>query len=260
MRGYIVLSVNVLRGVRGVYEVALVMGDPDRVSMFSKLLDSYVRVFDKRGILVVNGSYKGLNITLASHGIGCPMASIILEELGMLGAKIFIRIGTAGSIHPSLDVGDIVLAAGAGYLLNGCASNMYSESVHGGLSPDPILLTDLYRHLRSSGLKPYIGIVFSSDALYAEEKLVSILRRRGFIAIDMETAILYMLGWMRGWRTLSVLMISNNILKKTKLYTTEELRDNLTKLYLEILEFLVKHRPYRRGEETIFSRETIESE
>ncbi len=255
MWGCIVLNINVLRGVKGVYEVVLVMGDPDRVSMFSKLLDSYERVFDKRGILVINGGYKGLNITLASHGIGCPMASTILEELGMLGAKTFIRIGTAGSIHPSLDIGDIVLAAGAGYLLDGCASNMYSEGIHGGLSPDPILLTDLYRYLRDSGLKPYMGIVFSSDALYAEEKLVDILRKRGFIAVDMETAILYMLGWMRGWRTLSVLMISNNILEKTRLYTTEELRDNLIKLYLEILEFLVEQRRHGYDEETIFSKQ-----
>ena len=229
---------QVLRSVSSVNPIVITMGDPDRVLLLSKLLDEYKIVFQNRGIVVINGIYKNKSITLASHGIGCPMASIIFEELGMLGAKTIIRIGTAGSLRNDLLEGDILLAAGAGYKLAGCSTNMYSPNIHGGASPDPLLLSKIYNYLVEKGLNPRIGLVFTSDAFYSEQEIINSLIKRGFSAIDMETAILYILGWMRGWRTLSILVISNNLLRKTPLKTTMELKEKFISLTRYILDIL----------------------
>lgn len=226
-----------MKNVEKVSDTAIVMGDPDRVYLLSTLLERSQVVYDKRGIVVVNGEYKGRKITLASHGIGCPMASIILEELGMLGAKTIIRIGTAGTLTKEASVGDIVLAAGAGYMLNGCTNNMYSPEINGGTSPDPLLLSEIYNLLVASNIKPFIGLVFTSDAFYAEELITDKLVSRGFIAVDMETAVLYMLGWMRKWRTLSILIISNSLVEKTPLLSTFELADKFIDLTRMLLEY-----------------------
>ncbi|ADI31245.1 purine-nucleoside phosphorylase [Staphylothermus hellenicus] len=230
-----------LKDAVGVSDLAIVMGDPDRVYLLSTLLEKPEIIYDRRGIVAVNGEYKGRKVTLASHGIGCSMASIILEELGMLGAKTIIRIGTAGSLVEDLDVGDTVLAAGAGYMLNGCGNNMYSPEINGGTSPDPLLLSGIYYYLLNNNVKPHVGLVFTSDAFYAEENIMDKLISRGFIAIDMETAILYMLGWIRKWRTLSILVISNSLVKKTPLLTTHELAERFIELTKLVLEYLAKY-------------------
>ncbi len=232
------LKPQVLRNVPNINPIAITMGDPDRVLLLSKLLDEYKIVFKNRGIVVINGRYKDKAVTLASHGIGCPMASIVFEELGMLGANTIFRIGTAGSLRNDLLEGDILLAAGAGYKLTGCATNMYSPDIHGGTSPDPILLSKVYNYFIEKELNPKIGLVFTSDAFYSEHELIDPLIKRGFSAIDMETAILYILGWMRGWKTLSILVISNNLLRKTPLKTTMELKEKFIQISRSLLEVI----------------------
>ncbi|MCD6195164.1 MAG: purine-nucleoside phosphorylase, partial [Staphylothermus sp.] len=73
---------------------------------------------------------------------------------------------------------------------------------------------------------------------YSEQEIIDSLIKRGFSAIDMETAILYILGWMRGWKTLSILVISNNLLRKTPLKTTMELKEKFILLTQYILDIL----------------------
>ena len=49
--------------------------------------------------------------TLAS-GMGCPSMEIFLHELFQLGAKRFLRIGTAGSLQPWIKTGQLINAQG----------------------------------------------------------------------------------------------------------------------------------------------------
>lgn len=229
---------QVLRGVEKVCPDTIVMGDPDRVELFSRLLEEPETVYSMRGIRVVNGKYKGKCITLASHGIGCPMASVVLEELRMLGAETMIRIGTAGSLVEELREGMVLLASSASTNIWGCISKMYYEDITPPAAPDPFLLVKTYNGLKRAGLETHVGAVFTSDAFYAEANIMEKLRRLGFKAIDMETAALYTLGVLRGYRALSVLVISNNLLEKTPLKHTRDLADILLAVYRVILEVL----------------------
>ncbi len=229
---------QVLRGVKGVCRDTIVMGDPDRVELFSDHLDDHSVVYDKRGILVVNGSWKNHCITIASHGIGCPMASVIVEELRMLGAERFVRIGTAGSLSPEIDEGSVILADSASTMIYGCGTRMYFGDIIPAMSPDLELLTGVRERLLAKGLDVYMGPVFSSDAFHAESNITGRLASLGFISVDMETAIIYALSRLRGFRALSVLIVSNNLIRGTILKHTGELREPLTRVFEAVVEAL----------------------
>ncbi len=226
---------QILRGVK-INDLVFVMGDPGRVMLLSKILNDWREEFNSRGYIVVNGEYRGYQVTLASHGIGCPMSAILFEELRMLGAKTIIRLGTAGALLEELMEGDIVLADPAGSFHGMCSTGMYFGDITPPASPDPFLLVKTYDLLRERGVKPYILPVFSSDTFYAEDKYIKAIREAGYRAVDMETVILYSLGRLRGYRALSILIVSNNLVRKTPLKHTLELREYFIKLFKILLE------------------------
>jgi uridine phosphorylase len=59
------------------------------------------------------GKYEGKDVTVCSHGIGGPSIAIVVRELAALGARRFVRVGSSGALHPSVNVGDVVIATGA---------------------------------------------------------------------------------------------------------------------------------------------------
>lgn len=205
----------------------IAVGDPKRVELLSSLLDDAKVVNRHRGFFTVTGYYKNSRVTLATHGIGGASAAIVFEELRMLGAKRIVRIGTAGGLVKELPVGSIVVATGAGYLCNCAALGMYYMNNCLPASPDPILTTKIIEKLNEKKIKHYTAPVFSSDSFYAEDpKLAEKLSNVGFKAIEMECATLFALGWMKGFSTAAVLVISDNLVEEKKVFlTTMELKE-----------------------------------
>jgi len=193
-------------------ESAIIVGDPDRVLLLSQLLDETVVKTGARGYLYATGVYGGRRITIATHGIGSASASIVIEELHRLGVKTIVRLGTAGALRSDISVGDVILAASAVCRVGGCSTSMYITGLTPPASPCPLLTAAIHRELVESGLRTWIAPVFTSDALHAEsERLVSELASYNIAGVDMETAILFTLSWLRRFRSASVLVVSNNI-------------------------------------------------
>lgn len=210
-----------------VAENVVVMGDPERLDIFRDMFTEVEDLDTKRGFKAYTGLINGVRMTIASHGIGCPSASIVFEELRQAGARNIIRLGTAGGLRRDAEPGNVVLATGSGTYCNGCCQDMYAPNTCLPGAPDPFLLVRVYEKLRETTLKILLGPVFTSDAFYAETPgLAEELGSRGFIGIDMETHILYTLGWKRGYNALSILVISNNLVSGNKIYLgNEELRE-----------------------------------
>jgi 5'-methylthioadenosine phosphorylase len=131
----------------------IAVGDPGRARIFSTLLENPRLVNENRGFLVYTGNYKDLKVTIATHGVGCPSASIVFEELGMLGAKYITRIGSTGGMRRDLRIGDIVVATGAAYTKGGCGLAQYMPEACGPTAPDPELTYTIMRILEEKGLK-----------------------------------------------------------------------------------------------------------
>lgn len=190
----------------------LVAGDPGRIKKLSKLLEGRVVANRNRGYLIYTGMYNGSRVTLATHGIGGPSAAIAFEELAMLGAKTFIRFGTAGALSPEVKIGDYVIPTEASHVPGGNATAQYFEKADFEATPDSELSQKLVSAFNDSNLKVHRGKIFSSDAFYAEEHgFADRYFQMGNIAVEMECAILFKLSRMRGWRSASALMISDSL-------------------------------------------------
>ncbi len=210
-----------------VAEVAIVSGDPGRVSRLSSLLDDARLVSSRRGFPVYTGLWRGVRVTLAAHGIGGPSALIVVEELVSLGARLVVRLGTCGSLSTDIDVGDVVVASGAGSLCMASGLGLYAgaKPICMPQSPDPVLTGRLYERLRRRlERKVHLAPVFTSDSFYAETPgLAEELRGMGFKAVEMEAASIFALSWVKGFRAAAVLIVSDSLAGGFKRIGPEEL-------------------------------------
>jgi 5'-methylthioadenosine phosphorylase len=219
-------------------EDVIAVGDPGRVDLLSQLLQDPRVVNEHRGLKVVTGWYKGVRATIATHGIGCPSAMIVFEELGKLGARRIVRVGTTGGLRSGMRPGDIVVATGAGYTQGGCGLGQYMPGVCGATSPSPVLTARIMESLARLGGRFTAGPVFSSDAFYAEDpSFAERMSHLGFVAVEMEAAGLFALGWARGWETAAVLVVSDVLTSEEKVFlTTRELADKFMLVGRAVLE------------------------
>lgn len=105
----------------------IVVGDPGRVDMIADMLDSVRVRKSNREFSTVTGSYKEMEITVISSGIGTDNIDIVVNELDALanidlktGIAVeeprtlsFIRIGTAGGLQKDMTAGSFVATAKA---------------------------------------------------------------------------------------------------------------------------------------------------
>ena len=219
---------------------ALIAGDPGRIKQLSTLLEEPRLVNENRGLLVYTGKWKGVDVTLATHGIGVPSAAVVFEELAMLGVKAAVRLGTCGAMVKGMKLGDIVIATGAAYHPGGAYYQYLRENVCTATSPDYELLTNLVKTVSARGMNFRLGPVLSSDAFYAEDpEFAKKWASRGVIAVEMECAGLFMLGLMRGVKTAALLVVSDSLVEDLGYAHAEQLRDVVNESAKAVLDALV---------------------
>ncbi len=105
----------------------ILVGDPGRVADVSKYFSSIDVVKAKREFITHTGWFEGKRITVISTGIGTDNIDIVINELDalvninlktkepypQLRSLNLIRIGTSGTIHPGINVDDIVITSKA---------------------------------------------------------------------------------------------------------------------------------------------------
>lgn len=199
-------------------KTVLMPGDPKRAAFIAKnFLDNARIVNDVRGVQGYTGSYCGVPVSVMASGMGMPSMAIYSYELyNFFGVQNIIRVGSAGALQEKLKIGDIVLAAGA------CTNSAYAASfgINGTFAPiaDYSLLRACADTAQTNGTKVFIGNVLSSDTFYNDENDLPPTRRSnaiwakmGVLAVEMETAALYMNAARAGKKALTVLTVSDSI-------------------------------------------------
>lgn len=233
---------HILARKEDIAERVIVAGDPARVEQLSTMLEDAKLVNTNRHLLVYTGYYKGVPITVATHGIGGPSATIVFEELRMLGAKLMIRLGTAGALKPEINIGDFIVVSGAAYLCNGNSIGMYVPGYCMPTAPSPDVTITLIEEASRQGEKVIVAPVFSSDAFYAENpNFAKEWSQRGIAAVEMECASLFALGWMKGFKTGALLMISDSLVgNKEEFLTAKDLAPRVEKASRIVFETAIK--------------------
>jgi len=194
-------------------ETVLMPGDPLRAEWAAgRFLDNPVCVNRVRGMLGFTGTWRGNRVTIHASGMGMPSLSIYANELIRdFGATTLIRIGSAGAMQPHVAIRDVVLAMAA-TTISTPSSAMLRELSYAPHA-DFGLLSAAALAARTAGTRAHVGGIYSSDTFYDDRAdLTEILTRHGVLAVEMETAELYILAARHKVRALSVLTISDHLI------------------------------------------------
>lgn len=190
----------------------LMAGDPLRVKfMAEKYLENPVQFNSTRGMLGYTGLWNGKRVSLMGHGMGMPSMGIYSYELlHFYGVDTIIRMGSAGAMSKDLNIGDLILAQGA------CTNSAYAAQFElpGTFAPiaDFGLLRAAAAVCEARNIPHRVGNVITTDLFYSDNPKVEKWREMGVLAVEMETAALYMNAARAGARSLALLSISDNLI------------------------------------------------
>ncbi len=203
-------------------KTVLMPGDPLRAKYIAETyLENPVQVTSVRNMLGFTGTYKGKEITVMGGGMGMPSMGIYSYELyHFYDVDQIIRIGSAGSLQDKVELMDVVIAMGA------CTDSNYAYQygLPGTFAPiaDYELLARAAEAAGKLGTKAVVGNVLSSDIFYNVDSGVNDKwRNMGVLAVEMETAALYMNAAAAGKKALCLLTISDLVFGEEKLSAEE---------------------------------------
>lgn len=190
----------------------IIVGKVERVIVFSEFMTDFKKVSENRGFIVYNGKYKGLLITVCNTGIGGPSAAIVIEELVNAGAKVIMRVGSGGVMRKGINTGDLVISTGV------CKEEMASQAyVPSGFAavPDYDVLKSLIESSKDLKKNYYYGKTMCTDAFYTKEHREKMKEwsKLGVVGSDMESAMLFTLAAVRGFKAGFVFYAGLNIIR-----------------------------------------------
>ena len=222
--------INVLDEI-GFGKTVLMPGDPLRSKLIAEtFLEDRVLVNNVRGVNGYTGYYKGVKVSVMATGMGMPAMGIYSHELfNYFGVENIIRVGSAGSIQEHIKLYDLVIAQAS------CTDSNWAAQFHLPGTFAPIasweLLSEAVKAAEDHGARYHVGNINSSDVFYGDhiavpEGLDSVygLKKMGVMALEMESAALYMNAARYGKRALCICTISNHVLTGEE--TTAEERQN----------------------------------
>lgn len=209
-------------------ETVIMSGDPLRAQFMAEHFLEDAVLFNKvRGMYGYTGTYKGKRVSVMGHGMGIPSMAIYSYELfNFYGVKKIIRVGSAGSMNPDLHIGDLMLAQGA------CTNSNYASQflLSGTFAPiaDFGLLRAAVEKAEKLGYTYKVGNIYSSDIFYDENTgATAQWQKMGVLAVEMESAALYMNAARYGGRALCICTISDSLVTG-EVTTAEERQTSFT--------------------------------
>jgi len=214
-------------------KTVIMPGDPLRAKMIAEKYLENVKLVNKvRNIYAFTGTYKGKEITVMASGMGMPSIGIYSYELyNMYDVENIIRVGSAGSYSPNLNLYDVMLADSA------YSESSYAKTQNGDESE--VLYSDNYLNdiIKSTALEMNInlttGRIHSSDVFYRENNEWEKTRdEKGCLAVEMESFALFHNAKVSGKKATCIVTISDSFVTKEE--TTAEERQNSFNTMIEL--------------------------
>lgn len=190
-------------------KTVLMPGDPLRAKFIAEnFLEDPVLVNGVRGINGYTGMYNGKIVSVMASGMGIPSIGIYSYELfNFYNVENIIRIGSAGAISDEVNLRDIVIGQGA------CTNSNYASQFNLPGTYAPIasykLLKQAVDFAEDAGVNYKVGNLFSSDTFYDDAASLSDWRKMDVLAVEMESAALYMNAARAGKNALCICTISD---------------------------------------------------
>ncbi len=189
----------------------LMPGDPLRSKFIAETyLSDPVLVNNTRGVQGYTGTYKGKRVSVMASGMGIPSIGIYSYELyHFYGVQNIIRVGTAGGLSDTVKVRDIVFGMSA--YTNSNYGRQFGFDGHLAPCCSFALLEAAVKAARAMGIEPNVGALYSSDTFYDASDAGAKLRQLGVLAVEMESAALYLNAARAGKNALTICTISDHV-------------------------------------------------
>lgn len=203
--------INCVAGDVGRY--CILPGDPGRCEAIAAYFENPIHVMQNREYNTYTGTLLGEKVSVVSTGIGGPSAVIALEELKLIGADTFVRVGTCGGIRLDVRSDDVVIATGA--IRHEGTSREYAP-IEFPAVPDYEVLSALVDAAKKLGKSWHAGVVQCKDSFYGQhtpgrmpvsyelQQKWEAWKRLGVLASEMESAALFTAAAALGVRCGSV--------------------------------------------------------
>jgi uridine phosphorylase len=192
---------------------ALVVGDPNRVDDVAGRLSDAREVGRSREYVTVTGTFDGVPVTVASHGVGASGAAICIEALCRAGVRTFVRAGTCGGLQPGVDAGHLVVGTAA-VRDDGLTSRLLPDAWPA--VADAQLTLALDREARQQERPVHRGVIHTAANFHPstvfEEPAWRAYHRAGAVAVEMEFAALLVVTALHGARAGGIFTADGNLL------------------------------------------------
>lgn len=236
-----IMSIHIEAKQDEIADFVLLPGDPLRAKHIAEnLLTNAVCYNNVRGMLGYTGYYKGKRVSVQGTGMGLPSLMIYTSELITdYKVKTLVRVGTCGGLLTEVKVRDVVLAVSA-------STDSFSVARYfPGMTFAPTASFRLAQLAAANAAKMNMplkaGNILSSDLFYhfpEEGDAYQLWRNYGTLAVEMESAGLYMLAARHSVEAVSLLTVSDHLLTGEHVSADERQTNftNMTKLALSLAE------------------------
>jgi uridine phosphorylase len=190
----------------------LTVGDPARAAYVASLLQDVVVVAQNREYHTYTGTYNGVKITVASHGVGGGGASMCFEELIMAGAKLIVRAGTCGSFQPSYREGALFIATGA-VRNDGVTDRLVPAAYPATASGETVAALQKACGDEKEPLAYTTGVMLTEGCFYDGPlgNQHQMWAKSGVLGVEMEASVLFVIAGVRGIKSGGIFNVDNYI-------------------------------------------------
>lgn len=203
-------------------ETVLLPGDPMRAKWIAETyLEDAFCYNDVRAMLGYTGTYKGKKFSVQGTGMGIPSALIYCHELiTTYGVKNLIRVGSAGSYQPDINIRDIVIAMSASST-SGINNARFPNADYAPTANFDLLIKAV-TYAQEKGIAIKAGNVLSTDEFYEDDPdSYKKWAAFGVLCVEMEAAGLYTIAAKHNVKALAILTISDSLVNKQETNSDE---------------------------------------
>ena len=213
----------------------------------------YLELFSKMNNVPINGANKAMpsatfeDITIINFGMGSANAATVMDLLGAIQPKACLFLGKCGGLKRKNKLGDLILPIAA--LRGEGTSNDYFPTEVPAL-PAFNLQKAISTTIRDLGFDYWTGTVYTTNRRVWEHdnEFKKYLRKVRAMAIDMETATLFVVGFANHIPTGALLLVSDQPMissgvktDKSDKQVTEQFLESHLKIGIESLKQLINN-------------------
>ena len=203
---------------------------------------NYVELFAERFNVEIMGRDKPMqtatanNITIINFGMGSAMAATCMDLLSAVSPKAALFLGKCGGLKKNTQLGDLILPIAA--IRGEGTSNDYIMQEIPAL-PSFRLQKAVSAAIVAHDMDYWTGTVYTTNRRVWEhdEEFKSYLRKTRAMGIDMETATIFVVGFMNQIPKGALLLVSDNPMTPEGVKTSksdQSVTSNYVKKHLEI--------------------------